>query len=402
MTSVDQIRIVARREIVERSRSNAFRLSLLAMVVLIVGGILALSFFAGDPDPIAIGVVEDSAPGLEADLEAAALSVDEQVAITSYPDAASASEAVKDGEVAIAVIDTSTVVTNSGAAPIEAYIVTTAINGSERRVVAEEHGLTDEQVAAILSPAQITFDELEPRDPDHEAEILVAYVGSLLLFITIIMFGQFVAMGIVEEKQNRVVEVVLSRINTTSLLVGKVLGIGVLGLLQVSVFVAAGIITLVVVPSDAIPDFNLSAIGIPALAWVVVWFILGYLLYSFIYAALGATVSRQEDLQGVAYVPSLLLMPGYLIASASLTGDVSNFAVAASFVPLWTPLVMPLRMIVGDVTWWEVALSLVIVIVTIILTIRLSARVYRGSALRTGGKVKLREALRASDVRNET
>jgi ABC-2 type transport system permease protein len=259
--------------------------------------------------------------------------------------------------------------------------------------------LTDEQVAAILSPTQISFEELEPPDPDDEAEILVAYVGSLLLFVTIIMFGQFVAMGIVEEKQNRVIEVVLSRINATSLLVGKVLGIGLLGLLQVSVFVVSGIITLLVIPPDSFSDIDLSAIGIPGLALVVVWFILGYLLYSFIYAGLGATVSRQEDLQGVAYIPPVLLMPGYFIVSVSLTGDVSTLANVASFVPIWTPLVMPLRMIAGDVTWWEVALSLIIVIVTIIVTVRVSARIYRGSALRTGGKVKLSEALRGSDVR---
>jgi ABC-2 type transport system permease protein len=401
MTSLDQVRIVARRELVERSRSTVFRVSLAAMVVLIVGGILALTFLAGGPDPIEIGLAGDTIPGLEADLVMAAQLADEEVAITTYPDAAAATTAVEVGDVAIAIVNSTTVVTNSGPNQVEAFIVTTAINASERQVLAEAEGLTEEQVAAIVSPANITFDNLEPDDPDQEVEVLAAYVGSLLLFVTIIMFGQFVAMGIVEEKQNRVVEVVLSRISSTSLLVGKVLGIGLLGLLQVSVFVVAGIVTLFVVPSDAIPDIDLSAVGVPALGGLVVWFILGYLLYSFIYAALGATVSRQEDLQGVAYIPPVLLMPGYFIVTLSLSGEISPIAKVASFIPLWTPLLMPLRITAGDVPWWEVAISVVIVIVTIIVTIRLSARIYSGSALRTGGKVKLKDALKGSDIASQ-
>jgi ABC-2 type transport system permease protein len=400
MASLNQVRIVARRELVERSRSTVFRVSLAAMVVLIVGGILALTFFAGGSDPIDVGLAGETLPGLDADLALAAQLVDEEVAISTYPDAAAATMAVEVGDVAVAIIDSTTVVTNSGPNQTESFIVTSAINASERRVLAESEGLTEEQVAAIVAPVQITFEKLEPDDPDQEVEILAAYVGSLLLFVTIIMFGQFVAMGIVEEKQNRVVEVVLSRISSTALLVGKVLGIGLLGLLQVSVFVGAGIVTLLVVPSDAIPDIDLSGVGVPALAGLVVWFILGYLLYSFIYAALGATVSRQEDLQGVAYIPPVLLMPGYFIVTLSLSGEISSIAKVASFVPLWTPLVMPLRIIAGDVAWWEVAISVAIVIVTIVLTIRLSARIYSGSALRTGGKVKLTDALKGSEVRS--
>lgn len=401
MASLDQIRIVARRELVERSRSTVFRVSLAAMVVVIVGGILALTFLAGGPDPIDIGLAGDTIPGLETDLVMAAQLADEEVAITTYPDAAAATMAVEVGDVAVAIINSTTVVTNSGPNQVESFIVTTAINASERQALAESEGLTEEQVAAIVSPAQITFENLEPDDPDQEVEVLAAYVGSLLLFVTIIMFGQFVAMGIVEEKQNRVVEVVLSRISSTSLLVGKVLGIGLLGLLQVSVFAVAGIVTLFVVPSDAIPDIDLSGVGIPALGGLVVWFILGYLLYSFIYAALGATVSRQEDLQGVAYIPPVLLMPGYFIVTLSLSGEISPIAKVASFIPLWTPLLMPLRITAGDVLWWEVAISIVIVIVTIIVTVRLSARIYSGSALRTGGKVKLKDALKGSEIRGQ-
>ena len=398
MARFKQVSIVAQRELVERSRSVVFRISLAGMALLIVGGIVALAYFGGQSDPIEIGLAGDVAPGLEENLVAVGQAVSEDIELTTYDDRAAAESAVGDGDVEIAIVDSSIVISNSGVGQTVSFVVTEAINATERRLIADELGLSDVEVAAILAPADMSFEQLEEVDPDEDAQIFVAYIGSLLLFVTIIMFGQFVAMGIVEEKQNRVVEVVLSRIDATSLLLGKVVGIGLLGLLQVGVFVVAGIVTMLVVPSDAIPDFDLSGVGIPALIGVVVWFILGYLLYSFLYAAFGATVSRQEDLQGVAYIPALLLMPGYFIVSVSLGGDVGIVAKVASFVPFWTPLVMPLRINTGNAAWWEVAIAVALVVATIVVTVWLSARVYRGAALRTGGKVKLTDALRGSDT----
>ena len=110
---------------------------------------------------------------------------------------------------------------------------------------------------------------------------------------------------------------------------------------------------------------------------------------------MGATVSRLEDLQSLTYVPSVLLLPAYAVAAASLTGTVSPLLAPMSMVPIWSPLLMPFRIVTGDAVWWEVVVALVGSAAFIAFLVWFGARVYRGAALRTGGRVGLREAYRA-------
>ncbi len=395
MRRTDQIALVAKREIVERSRSRVFRVMLVAMALLVGGGIIALSFINPSSQPIHIGLAGDVLPGLQGDIETVAGAVEQQVTITTYPSTQEADTALEDGDIDVLLVDSSTVVTPSGAATDETVILSTAVNAAGRRVVGQELGLSESEISAIVQPVTLSYLETDDSNDANEIRAVVAFLGSILLFVTIMVFGQFVAYGIVEEKQNRVVEVVLSRIDSTSLLVGKVLGIGTLGLLQVGAVVAAAIGALLYIGSDALDGIDLSVIGIPGILSLVFWFVLGYLMFSFIYAATGATVSRLEDLQSVAFVPAMLLMPGYLVVSLSV-GEVNVWMRVASFVPLWAPIVMPVRIAQGDAAWWEVALSIALILAFLWLVVRVAARIYRGAALQTGGRVKLREALRAT------
>ncbi|KAA3640626.1 MAG: ABC transporter permease [Armatimonadetes bacterium] len=393
----DQIAIVATREIVERSRSTVFRVMLVAMALLVGGGIIALSFINPSSQPIHIGLAGVVVPGLEGDIETVAGTIEQPVTVTAYPSTQEADTALEDGDIDVLLVDSSTVVTTSGASLDETIILSTAVNVAGRRVAGQELGLSDSEIAAIVQPITLTYEETDDANDADEIRAAVAFMGAILLFVTIMVFGQFVAYGIVEEKQNRVVEVVLSRIDSTSLLVGKVLGIGALGLLQVGAVVLAAAGALLYIGSDALEGIDLSAVGIPGIVSLVFWFVLGYLMFSFIYAAAGATVSRLEDLQSVAFVPMLLLMPAYLVVSFSL-GEVNAWTRVASFVPLWTPIVMPVRIAQGDAAWWEVALSIVLILAFLWLVVRVAARIYRGAALHTGGRVKIREALRGSGV----
>ena len=113
----------------------------------------------------------------------------------------------------------------------------------------------------------------------------------MVLYISILIFGQFVLMGVMEEKQNRVVEVVLSRVRPSQVLAGKVIGIGLLGLIQVLTFGVAGLFTLAIIN---VADVGLSGIGVETFLRVLFWYLLGFGLYSVLYGALGATISRQE------------------------------------------------------------------------------------------------------------
>jgi len=397
MSRLHQIGLVARREILERSRSTVFRVMMVVMVLVVAGGIIAVSFINTETPPISIGLVGEAAPGLEADIEAVATSIAQPVDVTSFSTTEDADAALADGTVEVLLKDGSTVVTANGASTNATIILSTAVTMAGQRAAGLELGLSVEELATILQPVPLQHVETDAQDLDADVRTAFAFFGAILLFVTIMMFGQFVAFGIVEEKQNRVVEVVLSRIDSTSILIGKVLGIGALGLIQVGAVVFAAVGALLYVGSDVMDGLDLSVVGIAGLISLIFWFILGYLMFSFIYAMTGATVSRLEDLQSVAIVPVMLLMPGYMIATIS-TGYISTWVRVASMVPLWAPVVMPVRIAQGDAAWWEVALAIGLIAVLLVVIVALSARVYRGAVLRTGGRVKFKEALRGSGV----
>jgi ABC-2 type transport system permease protein len=215
----------------------------------------------------------------------------------------------------------------------------------------------------------------------------------LVLFGTILTFGQFVAIGTVEEKQNRVVEILLSRVKASQVLVGKVLGIGALGLVQLLVMAAAALVAFNIIDIEGI---SLGSIGAEIVAGVFFWFLLGYTLYAFLYAALGATVSRQEDLQGVMVLPAVFILPAFFIAQLAVADPDLAIVRFGSFFPPWTPMIMPIRMALGSAQPWEVALSIAIVVAGIVLLVWVGSRVYTGALLRTGGTVKLRDAWRST------
>ena len=400
MSDLSQIYLIARREFLERAKSRVFRVTILVLTLVIVGGIFALSALVGRSTSVSYGVGGASPPGLVADIEAAAEVLDTDTNVVEYASATAATAAVESGEVRAALVDGATIVSLSSPSGTTTAILSSAANAAARRQSAEALGLDDADVTSIVAPVTVTVDELEPDDPDRAAKGVASFLGAVVLLTTIMMFGQFVAMGIVEEKQNRVVEVVLARVKTTSLLVGKVFGIGALGLVQVGSIAFAVIAGLVLAPLPELGVPDLTRIGVSAVAWLVLWFILGYLVYSFLYATLGATISRQEDMQSIAFIPALAILPAYFLISFSAESGSNTLVRIASFVPLWSPIVMPFRLNVGDAQLWEVVLAIVLAVITIIVFLFVGARVYRGAALRSGSRVSLLDAWRSgSDSR---
>jgi ABC-2 type transport system permease protein len=400
MRASQQVAIIARREFLQRARTRVFQFTLVGLSLLIVGAIFLVSLLAEESEAIQLGVDGSSPDGIIADIEVVAASLDTEVAVTRYDTTGEATIAVEQGDVTAALIDGDTIISNSEPSGSVTTILTAAANANARREVAAELGLTNADVALLVSPVEVSVVELDPdpEDPDEVARGVASFLAAVVLLTTIMMFGQFVAMGIVEEKQNRVVEVILSKVRTTSLLIGKVLGIGALGLLQVAALGIAVVAGLVIAPLPDLGVPNLTSIGVSATVWLLVWFVLGYMVYSFMYATLGATVSRLEDLQSVAFIPALAILPAYFLIVVSVSGENASSPLVriASFVPLWSPIVMPFRINVGAAQPWEVVVSVVIIVMTTAILVRVGARVYRGAALRTGGRVSLREAWRSA------
>jgi ABC-2 type transport system permease protein len=229
-------------------------------------------------------------------------------------------------------------------------------------------------------------------------------VFVFLIFITLVIYGMWVAAGVVAEKASRVMELMISAASARQLVVGKVAGIGLAGLTQaVAVLVPALVALLAQDPlADAVlgpgpsagPDLAAASPGL--VAAFLAYFSLGFVLYALVYAAAGSLVSRAEDLQMLALPLSLLAIAGYVQAVMVLTGGESGIIRFASFVPFWSPFVMLTRIAVGDPTLAEVALSVVVLLATIGATYVVAVRIYAAGVLLYGQRPGLRAILGAA------
>jgi ABC-2 type transport system permease protein len=388
-----QTMLLAKREFVTRAMSKVFLVAtgVIALVIIAIGPVV--SVFVDDPEPIRIGIVGTEPVGIEEGLTARAALSEQQVEITRYDSVAAAEADLEDGTVDALLVDGTSIVFNEDESLVVVQVVTDSVNSRARIVLMEDLGLTPEEMRQLNEPEQLSVRTLVAPDPEDRPRRVAAFAGTLVLFVTILTFGQFVAMGTVEEKQNRVVEIVLSRVKASQVLVGKVLGIGALALVQLLVLAAAALVAVNIIDIEGVP---LGSIGAEIVAAVVFWFLLGYTLYAFLYATVGATVSRQEDLQGVLLLPAIFILPGFFISQLAVADPDLAIVRFGSFFPPWTPMIMPMRTALGSAQAWEVALSIALVVASIVLLVWVGSRVYTGALLRTGGTVKLRDAWKSA------
>ena len=214
------------------------------------------------------------------------------------------------------------------------------------------------------------------------------------MFMAITVYGGYVLTGVVEEKSSRVVEVLLSRLPPSSLLGGKIAGIGLAGLGQFLAVAAAAAATLLVTRPSGLPPGTYEAI--PAL---VLWFVLGYAFYSTLYGSLGGLASRTEDAQAAAGPVVALLVGIYVLAVVAIADPGAGWVTILSMLPPSAPMIMPLRVSLTSVPAWQVAVAVIVMLGGIYGLIRAGARLYRNAILRTGARLRLREAWRGESAR---
>ncbi len=395
MSPLQQTFELAKRDFLQRAKSKAFLMAMVFTVgiVLVIGPLISL--LSGEDEASVIGVVGELPTGAATAIIQQGELLEVDLELQTFPDLASAETALTDGNLAAIVNGTAELVFKDESSLRLTAAITGGIATAQRQITASEMGLSADDVGTLLFPVEFTERTIdEPATEEDEAAEVAALVGLMLLYISILMFGQFVMMGVMEEKQTRVVEVVLSRVKPTQVLIGKVLGIGLLGLIQVVALSAAVIFTASVAD---LADFDLTSLGMKVVGVLVLWYLLGYTFYSFMYGSLGATISRQEDMQGVAMLPVLLILPGFFFGQIALVEPEMWLARIASFVPFWSPMVMAVRATTSDVPIWEVAVAITLLIVTTILLIKLGGRIYRGAILQSGKKTKLRTAWRSAN-----
>ena len=244
-----------------------------------------------------------------------------------------------------------------------------------------------------------------PYDPGaYASRLIVGAVFGVLIFITIVIYGMWVAAGVVAEKSSRVMELLISAASPRQLVLGKALGIGLAGATQYVLVLAPAIVTLlledriasaVLGPSAGIAP-SLQALSPALLLAFGVFYTLGFALYSLIYAAAGSLVSRPEDLQIIALPLSLIAIVGYIQAILALTGGITGFIRFASLVPFWSPFVMLTRLSVGRVEAHELVISIGLLLVTIVVTAVVAIRIYSAGVLLYGQRPGLRAYVAAA------
>ena len=239
---------------------------------------------------------------------------------------------------------------------------------------------------------------------EYASRRIVGIVFVVLIFITLVIYGMWVAAGVVAEKSSRVMELLISAASARQLVLGKVLGIGAAGATQYAVIIASALLALVVEervsvallgPGGSVTP-SLVALSPGLLLAFASFYVLGFALYALIYAAAGSLVSRPEDLQIIALPLSLIAIVGYFQAVLALSGGTAGFIRFASYVPFWSPFVMLTRLSIGRVEPWEVVVSFGLLIVTIGIVGVIAIRIYSAGVLLYGQRPGLRAYVAAA------
>jgi len=353
--------LVAQREISTRLRSKAFLISTGILLVISLGGVLIAGFLAksgeslGSPDQVAV------VSGTQVSLDA------QSYEVTEVADRAAAEALLRGGEVDAAVVP-------GGDTPVDLT------------VLASDSAPVDLIQALSAAP---TVKLLDPDASNPFLAYLIAIAFGIVFMMSAITFGTTIAQSVVEEKQTRIVEILLATISSRSMLAGKILGNSILALAQV---VAIAVLVSVGMLATG-QDLLLGELG-GALLWFAVLFAFGFVLLAGLYAALGSLVSRQEDIGSVTSPVMILIMLPYF--GVIMFNDNPTVLAIMSYIPFSAPVGMPMRLYLGTAEWWEPVVSLGILAVAIAIVLWIGARIYSGSILRTGARVKISEALAAA------
>lgn len=396
MSSRRAVWLVADREIRTRLRSKAYRITTLALMFLVVVFAVVMQLVSSLDSEKKVGYTDSAAPVLR-DVRAIASGRGEPVAAERVRSESAGRKLVSDGKLDVLVLGADgsrmDVVVDEKLDDDLKSTLTAAAGQSALTQQITGLGGDPAKVAAAVSGASVTVDALSPSPSFDPQRLAVGSVAGILIYLALITTGQTVAQGVVEEKSTRVVELLLATIRPWQLMAGKVLGIGLVGLLQVAAVGGAG-----VVAGQVTGALSLSlSTSISVVAWLVVWFVLGFTMYSLVFAGLGALVSRQEDVGGVTAIPTMLLVVGYVVGISILPNAPNNPVVAGlSLVPLFSPTLMPMRLAMGEVPVWQTLAALLLAIATVPFLVSLSGRIYRNGVVRTGTRLSLREAVRSN------
>ena len=375
--------ILIRRELNARLFSRTFLVTLLVTVALIFA-IFGIQSLFGD-DALNLGLVGDQPVGAVETLAVLAEAAETPIETQVVASRAEAEALLESGELDGAVIG-GELVMDRLVEPIVA-LVTPAWQQAGLVASLGEAGLDGADIAATLQgAAPLELVELN-QDPEADARQAVALAAVVLMFIAIQLAGGYIMLGVFEEKTTKVVELVLSSVPARYLLAGKVIGIAVLGVVQIAVLAISAVVAASIFSSSALP-----ALSATLLLTAVVWFLLGYVLYGATFAAGASLAPRQEDAQSTLAPVTMIMILSYLAVIAAAGNPGGTLAKVLSWVPFTAPFAMPGQIAVGEVAWWEVVGSMALTAVAAVSVVLLAERIYVRSIIHTERRLGWRAA----------
>lgn len=378
--------IVTAREISVKLHDRSFLVSTVVTVLLVAASVAASALLGGrSADHVLATAAPEAAPVAARAAQALAESGDDTLTVHSAPAPDAARMAVADETADAALLrdlDGWTVVGRDDVDPALARVLEQAVAEETLAARARAAGTTAEELTAGSGLRT----ELLSGEPDRgPARLVVGFVFAFLFYLAAILFGMAIANSVLEEKQNRVVEILATAVPVRQLLYGKVLGNSLLAFAQIGLYAAVGLVGVNVTGAAADVGWILAASG-----WFLAFFVAGFAAQASVWAVLGSLASRSEDLQ-TSTGPIMTVLIGALFVGLYAEGA---WLTAASFVPVVSSVAMPIRLLDGGVAWWQPVLSLTIALAAAWALLRLGERIYQRAVFQGGRSLTWREAAR--------
>ncbi|MGW5921253.1 ABC transporter permease [Nocardia fluminea] len=384
-------RIVAAREIAVKLRDRNFVISTVVTLVVILASLILTGFLSSRPDKIDVAIAgSDTSMVLEtANTLASNAGADVSFIARPVADRAAVEQLVREDEVDVGLVPADPGGWQLIGKTAEDDNATTYITAAAQQIALQRNAAAaGVPLEDLARGAAVTYDVLEKGSIDPGLAKIVSFVFAFLFYLASVLFGMSIAQSVVEEKQNRIVEILASAMPLRQLLIGKVAGNAALAFAQLALFVGAGLVGLAATGKGA----QLGQIA-GAAGWFIVFFLVGFLALASLWAVAGALATRSEDLQSTSTPLGLLIMI-VLFAGIFLTGTAR---VVGSYVPIMSIVAMPARLADGTAAWWEPFIALALMAIATYGIVVVAEKIYRRSLMQTQARLTMRQALALED-----
>jgi ABC-2 type transport system permease protein len=379
-------RIVAEREITTRVRDKTFIISTLVLLVSVVATIVITGWMSDRDHDRQVAVVDPAGRAIVEKATDLAASIDEGTSLTArtVENVKAAEKMVSSGKADAALVPSDGGYQVVGDDEID-EVTSQALSATVASAVLNQNARAmDVDLERLQAGTAVDERLLDPAAKDAGLRKLAAFLFVLVFYVTALGFGMTIAQSVTQEKESRVVEILAAAVPIRALLWGKIAGNTVLAVAQVLLTVAAGAIAMVATGRGD----DLRIVG-PAMGWYVIFFVLGFVALASLWSVAGSLASRQQDLQSTTMPGQILLFAPYILAVTAGEG----VKTVVSMLPVVSTMMMPVRMAEGAVPAWQVAVAILTTVVAAVLMVRVGAAAYERTLLRTGDRIRYREAL---------